>query len=149
MRAALQLLGPDVEVVGACLTSGPGFEVDTGGAALLRTPAGAVAHVTFGLDDAYRSSYEICGTTGRIRLDRAFTPPADHVPVLVVEDRTGVTEIRLEPDDQVAGTVAAFARAVRGLGPVPVDPRDAVASATVLDAARLSATDGGTVRFAG
>lgn len=113
VRAALQLLGPDVEVVGACLTSGPGFEVDTGGAALLRTPAGAVAHVTFGLDDAYRSSYEICGTTGRIRLDRAFTPPADHVPVLVVEDRTGVTEIRLEPDDQVAGTVAAFARAVR------------------------------------
>jgi hypothetical protein len=30
-----------------------------------------------------------------------------------------------------------------------VDPRDAVASATVLDAARLSATDGGTVRFSG
>lgn len=43
----------------------------------------------------------------------------------------------------------AFARAVRGLGPVPVDPRDAIASATVLDAARLSATDGGTVRFRG
>lgn len=43
----------------------------------------------------------------------------------------------------------AFARAVRGLGPVPVEPRDAIASATVLDAARLSATDGGTVRFRG
>ena len=43
----------------------------------------------------------------------------------------------------------AFARAVRGLGPVPVDPRDAIASATVLDAARLSATDVGTVRFRG
>ncbi len=36
----------------------------------------------------------------------------------------------------------AFARAVRGLGPLPVDPRDAVASATVLDAARRSATEG-------
>jgi predicted dehydrogenase len=35
-----------------------------------------------------------------------------------------------------------FARAVRGLGPVPVDPRDAVASMTVLDAARRSATEG-------
>ncbi len=43
----------------------------------------------------------------------------------------------------------AFARAVRGLGPVPVEPRDAIASATVLDAARLSATDGGVVRFSG
>ncbi len=36
----------------------------------------------------------------------------------------------------------AFARAVRGAGPLPVDPRDAVASLTVLDAARRSATEG-------
>ncbi|WP_092199054.1 Gfo/Idh/MocA family protein [Blastococcus tunisiensis] len=41
----------------------------------------------------------------------------------------------------------AFARAVRGLGPVPVEPEDAVASMTVLDAARRSATDGGVVRL--
>ena len=47
------------------------------------------------------------------------------------------------------GFYPAFARAVRGLEPVPVDPRDAIASATVLDAARLSATEGGTVRFSG
>jgi predicted dehydrogenase len=39
----------------------------------------------------------------------------------------------------------AFAAAVRGLGPVPVDPRDAVATATVLDAARRSATEGRVV----
>ncbi len=36
----------------------------------------------------------------------------------------------------------AFAAAVRGQGPVPVDPQDAVATATVLDAARRSATEG-------
>jgi predicted dehydrogenase len=43
----------------------------------------------------------------------------------------------------------AFARAVRGLGPAPVNARDAVASATVLDAARRSAIEGGVVRFSG
>ena len=42
-----------------------------------------------------------------------------------------------------------FARAVRGLGPVPVDPRDAVATATVLDAARRSATSGQLVPLGG
>jgi predicted dehydrogenase len=42
-----------------------------------------------------------------------------------------------------------FARAVRGEGPVPVEPRDAIAVATVLDAARLAATEGGVVRFSG
>jgi predicted dehydrogenase len=41
----------------------------------------------------------------------------------------------------------AFAAAVRGQGVVPVPARDAVATATVLDAARRSATDGGVVRL--
>jgi predicted dehydrogenase len=36
----------------------------------------------------------------------------------------------------------AFAAAVRGTGAVPVDPREAVAALTVLDAARRSATEG-------
>lgn len=38
-----------------------------------------------------------------------------------------------------------FAGAVRGTGPVPVDPWDAVATATVIDAARQSAAQGTTV----
>ena len=38
-----------------------------------------------------------------------------------------------------------FARAVRGEGPIPVDPWDAVATATVLDAARRSAAEGRSV----
>ncbi|MER6357095.1 Gfo/Idh/MocA family oxidoreductase [Streptomyces sp. NPDC001634] len=41
----------------------------------------------------------------------------------------------------------AFAAAVRGTGPVPVDPWDAVATATVLDAARASADSGRTVHL--
>jgi predicted dehydrogenase len=41
----------------------------------------------------------------------------------------------------------AFAAAVRGQGSVPVDPRDAVVTATVQDAARRSATDGTVVRL--
>ncbi|MGI4894247.1 MAG: Gfo/Idh/MocA family protein [Janthinobacterium lividum] len=40
---------------------------------------------------------------------------------------------------------AAFARAVRGLGPVPVDPRDAVSTGIVVDAARVAAAEGRTV----
>ena len=40
---------------------------------------------------------------------------------------------------------ASFADAVRGRGPVPVDPWDAVATAEVIDAARRSAASGQTV----
>jgi predicted dehydrogenase len=43
----------------------------------------------------------------------------------------------------------AFAAAVRGDGPVPVDPWDAVAALRVMDAARTSATSGQTVVIGG
>ncbi|HET6858191.1 MAG TPA: gfo/Idh/MocA family oxidoreductase, partial [Streptomyces sp.] len=74
--------------------------------------------LAFGLDHGYRSGYELVGSKGRISVDRAFTPPASHPPVLRVERGGGVEEIVLSPGDQVAATVAAFATAVRsGLSP--------------------------------
>ena len=41
----------------------------------------------------------------------------------------------------------AFATAVRGQGDVPVPARDAIATATILDVARLCATGGGTIHL--
>jgi predicted dehydrogenase len=41
----------------------------------------------------------------------------------------------------------AFAAAVRGEGPLPVDPRDAIETARVLDAARASALSGRVIRL--
>ncbi|MFE0174069.1 Gfo/Idh/MocA family protein [Streptomyces sp. NPDC059002] len=120
LRAALHFLGDGLDVLGATLTEGPGRAVDTAGAALLRSPAGVTAQLTFGLDHGYRSAYEIWGSLGRITVDRAFTPPADQLPSVRVERRTGGGDIVLPADDQVAATVRAFAAAVRsGAAPDP------------------------------
>ncbi|MFJ2773223.1 Gfo/Idh/MocA family protein [Streptomyces sp. NPDC087300] len=121
VRAALHFLGDGLDVLGATLTEGPGRAVDTAGAALLSTPDGVSAQLTFGLDHAYRSAYEIGGSLGRLTVERAFTPPAGHRPCVRIERRTGTEEIVLPPDDQVAATVGAFAAAVRsGAAPDPV-----------------------------
>ncbi|MCH0542309.1 Gfo/Idh/MocA family oxidoreductase [Streptomyces sp. MUM 203J] len=126
LRAALHFLGDGLRVVGAALGSGPGLAVDTAGAALLTTPDGVSAQLSFGLDHAYRSRYEIWGSQGRITVDRAFTPPADAAPRIVLETSTGSEDVRLPADDQVARTVAAFAQAVRtGAAPDPVVLRQA------------------------
>jgi predicted dehydrogenase len=119
LRAALHLLGPaPLEAVGAHLAHGTGRRVETSGAALLRTPGGVSVQVTFGMEHAYRSVYELWGSEGRITVDRAFTPPADHVPVIGLHRGMETEEIRLDPCDQVAATVAAFASAVRaGVSP--------------------------------
>lgn len=113
LRAALHFLGHDLDLVGARLVQGPGRQVETSGAALLSTPGTVTAQITFGMEHAYRSSYELWGSEGSISVDRAFTPPADHVPVIGLHRGGTVEEIKLEPHDQVAATVAAFAAAVR------------------------------------
>lgn len=114
IRAAMAFLGgSDMAVVAAVLTSRPGQHVDSCGHALLSTEGGVGAHLTFGLDHSYRSSYELWGSEGRIAIEHAYTPPSDHVPVLRLERKSSVQEIRLAPDDQVANSVRAFATAVR------------------------------------
>jgi predicted dehydrogenase len=52
--------------------------------------------------------------------------------------------VRTEPG-QYAKFYALLVEALRGRGPVPVDPRDAVASLTVVEAARQSAEEGSVV----
>ncbi|MFE9427179.1 Gfo/Idh/MocA family protein [Kitasatospora sp. NPDC006697] len=118
VRAALHLLGGPLEVLAA---ASAGREVDTSGAALLRTPQGVTAQLDYGLDHGYRSSYELCGSEGRITVDRAFTPPAGFRPAVRLERRTGAEPVDLPAEDQVAATVAAFAAAVRSGAPADPD----------------------------
>ncbi|MFJ9586611.1 Gfo/Idh/MocA family protein [Streptomyces acidicola] len=140
LRAALHFLGHDLDLVGARLVQGPGRQVETSGAALLSTPGTVTAQITFGMEHAYRSSYELWGSEGSITVDRAFTPPADHVPVIGLHRGGTVEEIRLEPHDQVAATVAAFAAAVR-TGTLP-DTGATLRQAELLDEIHRSASRG-------
>ena len=121
--AALLLAGADagadgqtgnqeLDVVGATLRVDRARGVDLSGAALLAAADGTTAHVTFGMEHAYRAEYEVWGTNGRIWLDRAYTPPADHAPVLRIQSGGERREQRLAPDDQFRQVVRAFAAAV-------------------------------------
>ncbi|NBM17014.1 Gfo/Idh/MocA family protein [Streptomyces sp. GC420] len=140
LRAALHFLGPELDVVGARFSQGPGRRVETSGAALLSTPGGVTAQITFGMEHAYRSVYELWGSGGGITVDRAFTPPGDHATVIRLHRGGNVEEIRLDPFDQVAATVTAFATAVRART-VP-DNRDTLRQAALLDEIQRSASHG-------
>ncbi|WP_406012335.1 Gfo/Idh/MocA family oxidoreductase [Streptomyces sp. NBC_00984] len=113
VRAAVHFLGDGLHTVAASLHTGPGSAVETAGAALLRDQHGVSAQLTFGMDHAYRSAYELWGSDGRITLDRAFTPPPGHRPVIHLERRGATERIELPPADQVALTVRAFETACR------------------------------------
>jgi predicted dehydrogenase len=136
VRAALELLGKGLTVAAAVLSAGPACEVETWGSALLQTPGGTTAQLTFGLDNAYRSEYSIWGSEATITLTSAFTPTADHRPALRIQRQAGTEIITLDAEDQVAAAVAAFTAAARDRTP----PGDAPAlQARLLDEIRMAA----------
>ncbi|OII69426.1 Gfo/Idh/MocA family protein [Streptomyces sp. CC77] len=137
LRAALHLLGPGLDVVGASLTRAAGRRVETSGAVLLSAPCSLTAQLTFGMEHAYRSTYALWGSEGGITLDRAFTPPADHVPVVRLHRNGKTEEIHLPPHDQVAAAVQDFAAAVRS--GTRTDDGDTLRQAELLDRVRRSA----------
>ncbi|MEV6846615.1 Gfo/Idh/MocA family oxidoreductase [Actinoplanes sp. NPDC051411] len=112
VRAALRFLGPAVHVAGAVVRADRAREVVLGGSVLLADPAGVTAQLCFGMEHSYRTSYELNGSTGRLMLDRVFTPPSTHQPVIRVERQDHREEIVLAPADQFALIVRRFAAAV-------------------------------------
>lgn len=135
VRAALHLLGHDLAVHGASLSVGAGRQVDTAGVALLGRPDGVTASLSFGLEHSYRSAYTVVGSTGRITVERAFTPPAEHRPVLRIERGGQVEDWHVAAGDQVAATVAAFVAATAS-GGAPALAEATLAQARLLDAVR-------------
>lgn len=137
VRGALRFLPGELKVAEAVLTTSAKHRVDIGGSAHLRSETGMLADLEFGLVHPYRSWYSLVGDDGRISVDQAFTPPADHQPVLRLERGERVAEIRLPSDDQVANSVASFAAAVRsGAGP----DGDSLRQAMLLDEIRGNAS---------
>jgi dTDP-3,4-didehydro-2,6-dideoxy-alpha-D-glucose 3-reductase len=111
IHAALLFLQQPLDVAGAVLRHDSG--VDVGGNALLQTTDGVAAHLTFGFEHSYRSSYELWGSRGRIVVDRAFTPPASWQPVVRIEQQDRTQTFTLQAADQFANAVQCFVNAVR------------------------------------
>jgi dTDP-3,4-didehydro-2,6-dideoxy-alpha-D-glucose 3-reductase len=117
VRAAQLFAGDDLSVEGSLLSLDATTGVDLDGSALLSTPGGVAAELTFGFRSSYRSEYAIWGSEGRVTLERAFTPPAALRPILRLESQDHREEITLPADDQFANLIRAFARsALDGAG---------------------------------
>ncbi|MQA12512.1 MAG: gfo/Idh/MocA family oxidoreductase [Pseudonocardiaceae bacterium] len=112
VRAAMYFLG-ELSVTGTVLSRSPGHVVDTSGAILLQTPGKVPAQVTFGMENAYLSAYELRGDRGRVIVDRAYQPPPDNDPVIQLEQPDGRRHLRQPPADQVTATLARFVSAAQ------------------------------------
>ncbi|MGA8112206.1 MAG: Gfo/Idh/MocA family oxidoreductase [Actinocatenispora sp.] len=114
IRAAQLLFGTEQRVAGAVLRMDPERGVDVAGEALLVSGTGVLTSIRFGFQHSYGSSYSLWGSTGRLRLDRAFTPPPSWQPTLRIDEQNHAEEIVLPPDDQFQRAIDSFATAALG-----------------------------------
>ena len=111
--------------------------VDERGAVRLEFEGSRTAHLTFGFGLGYRNAYAVWGTDGMLQLERAFSVPPDHQPVLALRDRHGREELRrLEPANHFVLALEAFAAAVGGELPFDAFLPDFEALAQIMDQVR-------------
>ncbi|MEV4730305.1 Gfo/Idh/MocA family oxidoreductase [Saccharopolyspora sp. NPDC049426] len=113
IRAAQLMLGEGLTVAGATLRVDTDTGVDMAGHALLVSENGVFADLEFGFQHAYRSRYALWGDAAHLSLERAFTPPAEHRPLLRLEEKDHVEEFTLDASHQFRDSLASFAGAVR------------------------------------
>ena len=112
IRAAQLLFGADLRVAGSTLRMDAERGVDLSGELLMVADDGVLIDAQFGFQHTYGSRYAVWGSTGRLSLDRAFTPPAAWSPVLRIEEQDHVEELTLSADHQFENSVRSFAEAV-------------------------------------
>ncbi|MCZ7428727.1 Gfo/Idh/MocA family oxidoreductase [Micromonospora sp. WMMA1949] len=139
LRAATYFLGADLEVVGSVLRIHPVRGVDVAGHALLSTPSGVTAELSFGFEHAYRSCYSLWGDRARLTLDRAFTPPVTRQPVVRIEAEDHAEEVVLPADHQFKNIAEFFARSLLDGGDYTPHAEAICQQAELVDKVRSSA----------
>jgi predicted dehydrogenase len=139
IRAAQLILGTELEIVGSVQRLDQTRGVDVGGHALLCTPSGATAELSFGFEHAYRSCYSLWGDRGRLTLDRAFTPPPTWQPVVRIDSQDRAEELTLPADHQVKNIAESFARSILQQADFGPEGEAIVRQARLVDRVRSSA----------
>ena len=109
LKLASMLLGDTVRVTESQLCGKDGFEVDIYGSATLKNDAGLTAQVSFGMDNSYRCSLDIWGSSGSIYTNRILTAPAGYAPVMTIRNADGEKNVELPADDTFRKSIEAFA----------------------------------------
>lgn len=111
--------------------------VDSRTVGVLEFANGCTAVVESGFDQTYTIRYEVCGTRGRILLDRAFQPGNGDIS-LCIHTETGDRYITITGTDHYRAEFEHFSRLIRQPSLSPEPGEDGLAQMKVVDALRKS-----------
>lgn len=133
LKLASMLLGPAARVVAASKGYGRGFEVDLFGSATLENDQGAVAQVSFGMDNDYRCDVDVWGSAATLRSHRILTAPDGFAPTFELSSNGQVQTVSLEPDDSFGKSIEHFLRCIADDGVAARQREEILRQAALVD----------------
>lgn len=112
VKASQLFLGKTLEVRAADLYYDKDKNVNIYGSAYLSSTKNAAAEIAFGFDNYYQCNYEIWGSSGKITVERAFTPPPGFKPRILLEKQDHRQEFHVKPDNHFVNILKEFHRAI-------------------------------------
>jgi predicted dehydrogenase len=141
------VLGAEPVRVAALIERDPAFHTDRLTSALVDFGGGRHLTFTVGTQCVPHQRVTVVGTTGRIDVMIPFNAPAGEKTVIRVDDGRllgdgAIETIRIEACDQYGLQGEAFAKAIRGVEPMPWGVTDARRMMRILDAVFVAAESG-------
>ncbi len=115
LKLATVFLGESARITTSHLNSKDGFDVDIYGSATLENDNGLTAQVSFGMDNSYKCSLEVWGSTGTLFTNRILTAPEGYEPVVIIRNRNDERAFTLPADDTFKKSIEHFERCVYSL----------------------------------
>lgn len=108
LKLASLFLGESARVTASQLNGKDGFEVDIYGSATLTNDDGLTAQVSFGMDNSYKCSLEVWGSSGTIYTNRILTAPAGYEPTVIIKNSNEEQSFTLTADDTFKKSIEHF-----------------------------------------
>lgn len=112
IKYADYLLGNSAKVVSSTLCYESEWDVDIFGAVTMINDCGAVAQLSFGMDNNYKCLLEVWGTTGTLTTGRVLTAPDGYEPEVIIRKGNEDETRKLPSDEAFVKSIKHFAKCV-------------------------------------
>ena len=112
LKLASVFLGETARITASHLNGKDGFEVDIYGSATLENDNGLTAQVSFGMDNNYKCSLEVWGSTGTLFTNRILTAPEGFEPTVIIRNGNDEQSFTLPADDTFKKSIERFHKCI-------------------------------------
>ena len=123
------------------------LNIDIRGSILLTFPRNKSALLSFGYDNYFQSTYDVWGTKGLIKVERAFNITKDMKPIISLNQNDKIKKIIIPTANQFQLTIDNFCAKIKNNTKTYNFEKEFLNQALIMDAARKSSAQNSTIQI--